>query len=312
MFDAKMDACVQSSDSEKSKRLQAQVGSSAPKAPNEFGQYFEVFRAESQKNALLAHRLRYQVYCVENKFENAAEFPDGIERDQYDSHSHHALLWHRAGQAAVGTVRLITSQGSGFTGLPVNELPHSPFSDMVLPGNAKVGEVSRFCVVKGMRQRDSEDQYADIKWPYEENGLSIRRHMPNVSLGLMRGVVMLARAFDVSHLCAVMDPALLVMLRRLGINFEPVGPKVNYHGIRQPCHRALADISAEMRDARPSLWDVVFGDDGDEALMVDQPAVNGQAMDALQIGTNSAAVPTPASHAWDVGGRRSTTGSLEH
>jgi hypothetical protein len=31
-------------------------------------------------------RLRYQVYCLEKGFEDAARFPDGCERDRYDGH----------------------------------------------------------------------------------------------------------------------------------------------------------------------------------------------------------------------------------
>ncbi|MBK1668701.1 hypothetical protein CKO28_11745 [Rhodovibrio sodomensis] len=294
MLDAKLDAHSEPCIHTESKQLQPEVDPQAHTPRNDFDRFFAVSQAMSEGDMVLAYRLRYQVYCVENNFEDPADFSDGLERDRYDRNSHHALLWHRAGETAVGTVRLITPQGSGFTGLPVNELPDSPFGDMDLPGNVKVAEVSRFCVVKGMRQRNGEDQHADIKWPYEETALSIRRHMPNISLGIMKGVVSLARRLDVSHLCAVMDPALLVLLRRVGINFTPVGPKVDYHGLRQPCHRALADISAEMRESRPELWEVVFGGDGEEHCRSSQPrGGDGEGMDALRLGTTFPTVPSP-------------------
>ena len=42
-----------------------------------------------------ALRLRYQVYCLETGFEKHAEFASGIEFDQFDLFSVHAMIRHR-------------------------------------------------------------------------------------------------------------------------------------------------------------------------------------------------------------------------
>src|SRR3546814_7250579 len=52
-------------------------------------------------------RLRYQVYCVENPFEDPAEHPDGLEHDVYDERATHCLLFHKRTESWAGTARLI-------------------------------------------------------------------------------------------------------------------------------------------------------------------------------------------------------------
>jgi N-acyl amino acid synthase of PEP-CTERM/exosortase system len=74
---------------------------------SKFNTYFEVAAALSEHQIESAQRLRYQVYCVENPFENTSDHPDGLERDEFDSHSVHSLLIHRASGQAMGTTRLI-------------------------------------------------------------------------------------------------------------------------------------------------------------------------------------------------------------
>ena len=69
--------------------------------------YFHVATAVSGDALQEALRIRYQVYCVENAFEDPADHPDGLERDAFDSHSLHSLLIHRASGQAVGTTRLV-------------------------------------------------------------------------------------------------------------------------------------------------------------------------------------------------------------
>ena len=54
-----------------------------------------------------------------------------------------------------------------------------------------------------------------------------------------------------------MEPALLRILTRLGLNFEPVGSLVEYHGLRQPCVARVAKLIEYSRDQRSVLWGYV-------------------------------------------------------
>src|SRR5206468_2472424 len=76
--------------------------------PQLFAQSFSVVRADTPELQDAFFRLRYQVYCIENDFENSADFPGGRETDMYDARSQHALLIHRPTSALIGGVRLIS------------------------------------------------------------------------------------------------------------------------------------------------------------------------------------------------------------
>src|SRR6185312_7020962 len=51
-----------------------------------------------------AHRLRYQVYCLERGYKLDGE---GLEIDEYDTRAHHVVLCHRRSGEVLGTARLV-------------------------------------------------------------------------------------------------------------------------------------------------------------------------------------------------------------
>src|SRR5690606_27850567 len=53
------------------------------------------------------YRLRYDVYCVANEFENPDHQLAGYEQDKYDDYSVHSLLMDTETGADLGSVRLI-------------------------------------------------------------------------------------------------------------------------------------------------------------------------------------------------------------
>ena len=72
-----------------------------------FQQHFSVVPADTQELSFKAHALRYQVYCIENPFEDPGQHPNGKEMDQYDHRSVQSLVNHMGSGDAVGCVRLI-------------------------------------------------------------------------------------------------------------------------------------------------------------------------------------------------------------
>jgi N-acyl amino acid synthase of PEP-CTERM/exosortase system len=73
------------------------------------------------------------------------------------------------------------------------------------------------------------------------HGNDVRRLVPHMSLGLIRGVFGLAANEGITTLAAAMVPALVRLLERFGIVFQPLGPPIDFHGLRQPC---IADCEA--------------------------------------------------------------------
>jgi len=153
-------------------------------------------------------RLRYQVYCIENPFEDPADNPDGRERDAYDERAAHCLLLHLPSNTWAGAARLI---------LPDPSAPKQSFAlqqvcfDPIIgdPDRfpvMKMGEVSRFCISKHFRRRAGDMLFPQSNDP--KSGQDPRRVVPNMTLGLIEGLVQISLDKNIWYWCAVMEPAL--------------------------------------------------------------------------------------------------------
>src|SRR5712671_4768242 len=119
----------------------------------QFDSHFDAIPANTIERVRAAQRIRHQVYCIEHPHEQSND-PDGLERDEFDTHAVHSLLMHRATNTALGTVRLI---------LPVaGVLEHSFPVHHVLDADASrifnqlplhsTAEVSRFSISRQLRR----------------------------------------------------------------------------------------------------------------------------------------------------------------
>ena len=225
-----------------------------------YDRHFGVHACDDPASLERAYRLRYQVYCVENPFEDPADNPQELERDGYDVRSAHSLLSHRASGRLVGAVRLI---------LPDSERPRASFPMQEVCADPRIAdpavfpvrhaaEVSRFCVSREFRRRLGEARYADVgEAEARARAAEERRLMPYVTLGLIRGLVRMSVEHGVRHWCIVVEPPLLRLLKTLGFVFENLGPLVQHHGLRQPCHADLERLLDGVRRLRPDVWEVV-------------------------------------------------------
>ena len=248
-----------------------------------FSRYFEVILVDSDEHRETVFKLRYQVYCVETRFEDESAFPDDMESDAYDDKSSHTLLRHRATGWWAGTVRLVLPSPNIF---PVEISCGDVFSPkkrgtIALP-RSSAAEVSRFAVSKEFRRRHkeylspagiSEDTNFDrrvysvpdtTEESRREKSDSDRRTqdderkvVPHITLGLIQGLVRMSVNSEVTHWAAAMEPTLLRLLTRLGIYFQHVGDTVDYHGKRQPCIANLDNLLQTVKEQRPDVWAVL-------------------------------------------------------
>jgi N-acyl amino acid synthase of PEP-CTERM/exosortase system len=207
-----------------------------------YDRYFTVLRATTPELLDAAYVLRYQVYCVEHQYEDPAKQVNGREVDEYDAHSVHAVLRYNPTGVIGGCVRLILPQADGgLSTLPVRELlSEEGRARLDRSDPARTAEISRYAVAKVFRRRAGDAAYPDMELadlPLNE----VRRMMPHLSVGLMRGIASLAAAEGVKTVCAAMAPGLLRLFERLGLEFELLGPPIDYHGVRQAC---MADCDA--------------------------------------------------------------------
>jgi N-acyl amino acid synthase of PEP-CTERM/exosortase system len=199
-------------------------------------------------------RIRFQVYCIDNGFEDPANSPDGLERDGFDSHSVHSILTHNATGNAIGTVRLVLPDQDGERRvLPMQRIAGAIAADDAAPFPIwRTAEISRFSIVKSFRHH-TPDQGFEAQLSSEE----WRKMLFHLPLGLIRSCVEMSVREGMSHWAAVMELALLRLLTRLGIHFNPLGPLVEHHGRRQPCWVDLGVMLDRVHAERPDVWEVI-------------------------------------------------------
>lgn len=225
-----------------------------------FHEFFEVIKADSDELRKEVYRLRYRVYCLENKFEDPRDCPDGLEKDEYDFHSVHILLKHRSSGRFIGTVRLILqdplSPDKAFPMEKYMQIDPSLLDTSRLPRQHLV-EISRFAILHEFSRRRLE-QHKDGDNLVHKKGAGLnRRRFPNIGLALVVGIVKICVEHDINHWVAVMDPALNRLLSLFGSHLNPVGPFVNYHGLRMPYHVKLIDVLSRMYHHHHDVWELV-------------------------------------------------------
>ena len=209
---------------------------------------FAVVPATSSELLQEVHRLRYQVYCVENQFESQEQNPHGLEIDEFDARSSHCLLFHRPSQKFIGTARLILPNSTN----PDASFPFQRVCDEPLFAAASSAEISRFCISKELRQLAKQTGESG-----PDRLLQPKHLMPFVTLGLMRGLVQMSVANRITHWCILVEQPFLRFLAGLGVHFQQYGPLVEHHGKRQPCYSNVQIVLSGIRRARPEVWDVI-------------------------------------------------------
>jgi N-acyl-L-homoserine lactone synthetase len=177
-----------------------------------------------------SYRLRYQVYCVERQFLDAAAYPDGREADEFDSDSIHLGVVDADGDLA-GTARLIRANPRGFPMLrhcafyPEVQMLEAPH---VVPVEVSRVAISRHCA----RARQRTEPF----------------------LTLVRAMVHGARYAGATHLIGATDAALHRWLVHFGLPYRVSGPPVDYYGQVSPCIMSLRELDEVVADGRfPSL-----------------------------------------------------------
>ena len=228
-----------------------------------------------EKGLAETYRLRYQVYVEEWSFEKAENHPDGLETDEFDKCSVHFAAKDRDGQL-IGTVRLILNPNGEF---PIERHCQLNIDKDKIP-RENIAEISRLAISKAYRRR-IEDKY--IYGPDEErrsigsfdsftnkilykrfndryrrdfSGKSQhdRRQRPEAVIALYKALYHESKRRGITHWYAIMTKGLFILLRRLGINFMPIGDPVDYHGIRTPYLGDIEKIEKEVSVKNPELF----------------------------------------------------------
>ncbi len=218
--------------------------------------FFETRVADCPALVEAAHALRYQVYCVERKFENADEHSGGMETDEFDSRAIQGVLFHRPTGQAIGTVRIIQPAACAQAGLPIAQLLRE--NNMDLADFVRIDdtvEVSRFAISKEFRRRWTDERAIAVGHPLSRQETARQTNLP--CLSLIQFLLRQSVEQGVLYWTAVMEGTFLRMLARMGIHFTSIGPVVFHHGFRQPSYCYLPTMLEELRFENRDHWDVI-------------------------------------------------------
>ena len=216
-----------------------------------FDSHFNILAADTAERVRTAQQIRYQVYCIEHPHEKA-DNADGLEIDAFDSHAAQSLLIHRKSTAALGTLRLILPLVDSLqTSFPVQSVLDAEslreLNGLPLHSTA---EISRFSISRRFRRIADSYGSAECLAFINSSGALMR-------LGLMQALVRMSVENGITHWCAAMEPTFQRLLSAMAIRFRPLGPLVEYHGLRQPCYGAVGDILNAVKRERPAFWSVL-------------------------------------------------------
>lgn len=202
------------------------------------------------------YALRYQIYCLECHFLEAARYPEGLEMDRYDERSAHFSATNSQNEVA-GTARLV---------MPVMDDPFPffdhcpPHPDFERPPEEESGEVSRLAVKREYRRRAGDSLYginqshlkgpgAPDEAPHGEK----RVNAPLLVLGLYRQMYRFSCKHGIRYWYAAMEKGLARVLRIYGFHFTPIGPESDYYGPVTPYLGDLRKLEAELEASNPAL-----------------------------------------------------------
>ena len=210
-----------------------------PSIASAFNKYFRIIFADTPELKKEVYRIRYEVYCQELHYEDANEFPDGLENDVYDVRSSHCLLQHRSSGLYAGCIRLVLPD-------PINPKAIFPFEqscagrlhpELVKPVFAQrhlIGEYSRLAVPEQFRRRKGEKntQLGNLEMPAIKTEES--RQFMHIPFGLYLAGAAIAVSSGLEGVVAMMEPRLARHLKRFGMIYQQVGDVVDHHGPRAP------------------------------------------------------------------------------
>jgi N-acyl amino acid synthase of PEP-CTERM/exosortase system len=206
------------------------------------------------------YKLRYKVYCDEWGFEKHEDHPGGIEKDEYDEHAVHFVVKRDEDGQIIGTIRMINHSEIGF---PIEK--HCKIErDLSAFDLTHFGEISRLAISKEYRRRASDAAYEgnSVKDEEVDNMFAGRRKMGNdIVLGLYKCIYQESLARGHQYLLAAMATGLFLLLKRVGIIFEAIGPATNYHGQRTPYLGKIDTMLRELVKRNPKLYEQIAAGD---------------------------------------------------
>ncbi len=207
-----------------------------PELLRNFDRVFELSLATSEAQRQAVYRFRYRIFCEKLGFVDPRPFPDRRETDDFDDHSVHCFVTHRASGRIAGCVRLVTADSS--TEMPLERRCQSTL-DPVAPGPSqyrrnRIAEISRLAVGYPFSGTCREKNREQVEKDLNQFSPDERQTFPLIAVSLMLAAGASADLLRRTQCFALMERSLRARLRRLGISTTRVGQDIEYSGTVAP------------------------------------------------------------------------------
>jgi len=200
-----------------------------------FDERYEVVLADNETARQIHYKVRYQVYCLEEGFEDRNDVNQ--ERDGWDNRSVHFTVRNKESGEWVAAMRLILP---GTEALPIEEMCDIEHAE--IPPNDSIAEISRLCIVDKFRRKNQSDvssqehatTYPTLVKDNQPPAANERVHKSEIILGLLRAAVDYSYENGISNWYFLTKPALARIINRLCIRLNKVGSPCDHRGVRYP------------------------------------------------------------------------------
>lgn len=218
-----------------------------------FDQYFLPIMTGKEEDKLVSYNIRHKVYCEELNFEPLRD--DKQETDEFDVQSLPCLIQHKETSNYAGTVRIVCSSSQSEL-LPLEKFCSDSIKEgQIHPKNLpreKICEISRLAVPENFRRRNTDRHKGAATGVINEGTFSEQelRCFPFIAVGLYFSAASVVINNGIDHCFVMMEPRLARSMRLVGINFQQIGPVIEYHGKRAPYY---IDPHKMIRDLKPGF-----------------------------------------------------------
>jgi N-acyl amino acid synthase of PEP-CTERM/exosortase system len=219
-----------------------------------FENEYDFYLADTAAGKSIHYNLRYQVYCLRERYEDPSCHPQFLEQDEYDKASAHFIARYRNTGEWLGAMRLIVGTVQN---LPVTKLSQINLERFCPEYRKRFAEASRLCTLLPASSHSNFTLNQPIN--------SMRRLMPCppvakplqaswISLGLIRAARQYCLRHDITYCFFLISDPLARMLRRLGMDIEPVGSPCQHRGWRRPYIHNVKSGYQAMSVRSPDLY----------------------------------------------------------
>lgn len=238
----------------------------------DFSRYFALRIARTITEIERLQHLRWEVYCREFHYEREEDCPNQREADAFDASALHIYAEHRPSGLLAGTVRILCAELIEEGALPLEQAysAHGQRLDFGAVPRNHVVEISRLAVAATFRRRSGET-LSPIGMNVlmdPDDILVMERSLPLLPLALYLSVAAIgvARGIHDGVGYAMMQPRLVRLLKRFGIQFQQVGAQIEYHGKRAAYRITLDEVVNGLDTAMQALYGTII-----ETISADLP-----------------------------------------